>query len=115
MEKVIYSNKGGLGLILDSEETEEKYIKPKAFLINGQELKPNDMTDLFGLFDKPVRYAGALKGEGNCMCFELGSDGNLFGSKTYYSCFYWLQEDRLLNKYTPNSARDYRYVNGKWK
>lgn len=115
MEKVIYSNMCGCGIILNSDESEVDYFEPKEFIINGAKLNTGDFTNLSGLFNKPVRYVGVLKGDSNCMCFRLGYNVDFFGSKTFYSCFFWISESRLVNKYTENSARDFNWINGKWK
>lgn len=115
MQKVIYSNKGGLGIILDPNEKEESFFGSKQFIINGTTLQQTDTTNLFGLFDRPVRYAGNLLDDEKCMVFYLGHTPELFGFRRYYSCFYWITEKRLVNKYTPYSARDFLFVNGKWK
>lgn len=116
MEKVIYSNKGGLGLILSANENERDFIKSKDFIINGKEIKSDTMTDLFGLFTEPVRFAGVLNDDENCMCFMLGNgEGDLFDIPTYYSCFYWISENRLANKYKEGTVRDYKWIDGAWK
>jgi hypothetical protein len=112
MEKVIYSNKGGLGIILNDGENEYDFILEKSFTINGSLLNPGDNTELGGMFDKPVKYVGALnEGNHNCMVFYLGLDKNYH----YYSCFYWITENRIANKYKENTARDFNWVNGKYK
>jgi hypothetical protein len=115
MEKVIYSNKGGLGIILNATENEADFIMPKTFSIVNETLNPNDNTTLFGLFTEPVRYCGVLKEKENCMVFYLGRDGDLFTSKKYYSCFYHISPTRLANKYSEGTCRDLNWINGKWK
>ncbi len=115
MEKVIYSRGGGLGIILDSQENEKDFFVEKSFVINGQTIQPGDFTDLFGLYSAPARYVGVLKEDEICMAFCLGSSSNLFETQTFYSCFYWLAEDRVANKYSEGSCRDYRWIGGRWK
>jgi hypothetical protein len=121
MEKAIYSNNGGLGIILDSEENEIDFFAATTLQVGTETLKPQDLTTLFGLFSEPVRYAGTLKNESEnltVMCFYLGdSDGNLFEQpKKYYSCFYWVSENRIANKYsTGNNCRDFHFKNGQFK
>jgi hypothetical protein len=117
MEKIIYSENGGLGIILDSNENENDFIDTtKSFIINNQTMMPNDNTTLFGMYDAPAIYVGALKeGNNNCMVFCLGSNDDLFESKTYYSCFYWINERRIANKYKEGTVRDFIFVNGVWK
>jgi hypothetical protein len=58
---------------------------------------------------------GTLKDDAKCMVFHLGDNADLFDTKKYYSCFYWIAENRICNKYKELSARDFLYVNGKWK
>lgn len=117
MKKVSYSNEGGLGLILNANDNERDFIKSKDFIINGKEIKSETMTDLFGLFAEPVRFAGVLNNDENCMCFMLGKgEEDLFDIPTYYSCFYWISENRLLaNKYREGTVRVYKWINGAWK
>lgn len=115
MEKVIYSRGGGLGIILDSQESEKDFFMEKSFVINGQTIHPGDFTDLFGLYSAPARYVGVFKEDKICMAFCLGSSSNLFETKTFYSCFYWLAEDRVANTYSEGAWWDYRWISGRWK
>ena len=115
MEKVIYQNKGGLGIILEPSDNREQLFGKKEFKINNLIIKPGDYTDLFGLFTEPVKYVGNLLEDENCMVFLLGDDADLFHQITYYSCFYWINENRLANKYTDSSVRDFNWVNNTWK
>ncbi len=115
MEKVIYNNKGGLGCILEGHEKEQDFFEKQSFVVNGQTIHPEDYTNLMGLFTSPVRFVGALKDKQNCMIFFLGTDGNLFENLNYYSCFFWIAENRLANKYTDSTARDFNFIGGVWK
>ena len=115
MEKVIYGGKSGLGIILANNEIESDYIVEKSFTINGQELRTGMFTNLFGMFNEAVKYVGVLKSDLKCMCFLLGTEENIFSNLTYYSCFYWISENRLANKYAEGTVRDYNFINGKWK
>lgn len=114
MEKVIYSNKSGLGIILSANENEVDFFTYKEFQVVNTIIKPTDFTNLFGLFTSQVRFCGCLIGDENCMVFHLGNDGNLFELK-YYSCFYYINEWRLANKYSENTCRDFNWINGSWK
>ena len=115
MEKVIYSNKQGLGIILNSDELESDFFNANEFKVCNQNLIPGTYTDLFGMFYDKVRFVGSLKDDSTVMCFHLGNDTNLFESKSYYSCFYYISEYRILNKYKEHTARDYNFINRKWK
>lgn len=129
MEKVIYKNHEGLGIILLGNENETDYFEDKEFVINGKTLRPGDFTDLDCLLFRKIRYVGILKKDekcfdnevilstgGNCIVFHLGDDvPDLFDTKKYYSCWYYISETRLANKYSERTARDYNYKNGKWK
>ena len=114
MEKVLYENGGGMGLIL-TNENESDFINEVSLKLHGIELKPNDFFDLDGLFNHPIRYAGVLKDEKNVMCFHAGDDENLFEINSYYYCFYWISEHRIANKYKEGTARDLNWINNKWK
>lgn len=115
MEKVIYRNKGGLGLILEQKEIESDYFKPKDFIINGELIRTGVMTDLFGMFLEPVRYSGVLIDDENCMCFFLGTSADLFKMEKFFSCFYWISETRIANKYSEGTVRDFNFINGIWR
>ena len=115
MEKVIYSNNGGLGLILENDEKESDFIENQSFVVNGEEIKPGYFYDLSGYFLQPMRFCGSLNGENNCMVFYTGESTDLFEKKRFYYCVYWISETRIANKYTWTSARDFNYKNGEWK
>jgi hypothetical protein len=119
MEKVIYKNKQGLGIILTEGEQESDFFVAKDFNVCGEIIRVGDYTSLSGLFSSPIRYVGIskedLKKGFNCMVFYAGKDANLLECKRYYSCFYWISETRLLNKYAHNTVRDFNFVNGEWK
>lgn len=115
METVIYSNQGGCGLILEGDEKESDFINPASVMLHGQELNPDDLTDLDGMFTKPIRYAGILKdSEFTVMCFHTGDDENLFEFKKYYYTFYWIEENRIANCYSFGSVRDFFWRQNHW-
>ena len=70
MEKVIYSNNGGLGLILENEEKESDFIENQSFVVNGEEIKPGYFYDLSGYFLQPMRFCGALVENNKWMVFH---------------------------------------------
>lgn len=113
MRKVIYSNNYGVGVILDAGEQEADFMLPKAMMIVDEVMMPGDMTMLGGLFNKPVRYAGVLKDDERCMCFYMGPSDD--GKVTYYSCFFWITELRLANKYSERTCRDFHWKGGRFK
>lgn len=115
MQKVIYSNQGGLGVILTAGEQESDLFKDKTFVVNGLAIRPGDTTDLFGLFNKPVRYVGVLRDDETCMVFHLGMESDIFGEIAYYNCFYWIAESRLATKYAEHTVRDFKWIGGSWK
>lgn len=115
MQKIIYSNKGGLGIILQDSEQESDFFIKKDFLVNGETIRPEDFTTLSGIFSEPVRYVGKLKGTKNCMVFYLGEEADLLQCNRYYSCFYRISETRIANKYTHDTVRDFNFVNNQWK
>jgi hypothetical protein len=115
MEKVIYNNKGGMGVILEGKELEADIFNPLQYKVGNEILQPQVFTTLGGLFIQPVRYVGALIGDCDYLCFHLGDETDLFTIKSYYSCFKWLTETRLVNKYAEKTARDLNWVNGVWK
>ena len=117
MQKVIYKDKGGCGLILENGEEEKDFIEEKSVILHGEELVPGSFTNLDNLFNKPIRYAGILKNEKDSivMCFHTGNEENLFSEVKYYYCFFWISQFRIANKYSENTARDFNWINNNWK
>lgn len=115
MEKVYYSNKQGIGIITEGDEDEQSFITPAPVGINGTTINPGERTDLFARYTSPVRYAGMLKDDNNCMVFCLGEDSDLMGKKLFYSCYFRIAEDRIVTKYSPRTTREFIFKNGKWK
>lgn len=116
MEKVIYKNQGGMGIILDLKENENDFIIPQALKIVDSLLNPGEFTDLHGLFTEPIRFCGLLKNEtSKTLVFHTGDSSTLFESKKYYYCFVWIHNLRLANSYSYLSMRDFNWVNGSWK
>ena len=114
MEKVIYSCGGGLGIIL-TNELESDFIEKKSTSLHNERLEIDSFTDLDKKFTSPVRFAGFLKNENNLMCFHAGDEDDLFDNKSYYYCFYRISENVIANKYKEGTARDYKWINNKWK
>jgi hypothetical protein len=114
LEKVIWSNSGGAGFIIYNE-VEEKYILKGSVELHGLKLTTGDLTDLDGLFTKPIRFAGLLKDEHTVMCFHTGDEEDLFELRQYYYCFWWISPTRIFNKYSHNAGRDFNWVKGDWK
>ena len=115
MEKVIFSNKNGLGLILTEIEIESNYFENETLKVVDEILIPENETTLKDFFTKKVTYKGTLKNHKNCMVFYLGNESNLFDNLKYYSCVYWITENRIVNKYTFLSARDFNWNGKEWK
>jgi hypothetical protein len=117
MKEVLFSSNGGLGIILQNEN-EADFIEPKEISLAGCRLIPDQLTDLNGMFLRPIRYAGVQKNpkpEGSVvMCFHTGDHRNLFGTESYYYCFYKISEDKIFTMYSPISGRDYNWINGQW-
>ena len=114
MEKVIYENGGGLGIILINEK-EEDFITKKNVVLHQKLIEVNEMTTLDGRFTIPIRFAGFFKNDKNLMCFHAGDDSDIFEERKYYYCYYRLDENRIANKYREGTARDFKWINGKWK
>jgi phosphoribosylaminoimidazole-succinocarboxamide synthase len=80
MEKVIFGNKNGLGLILSESEIESNYFENQNLKVVDEILTPENETTLKNFFTKKVIYKGTLKKHKNCMVFYLGNESNLFDS-----------------------------------
>ena len=114
-KKVIYSNKGGMGLISSIGPSHPKIVQEKV-LLHGKELAPGEETFLDGFFVKKVLYVGTLKSKNHkVMCFYAGKDSDLFQEKHYYYCLIYLDENNIVNKYTHSSARSFIWNGSQWK
>lgn len=115
MEKVIYANSQGLGIILDENDNEKNIFNPLPVILHGNILAPGQLTSMDGLFTKKLHFVGFLKNEKKVMCFFIGEENNLFSSFRFYSCFYYINENRIVNKYKEGTARDFNWINNRWK
>jgi hypothetical protein len=116
MEQVIFNNKIGQGFILDETDQEADYVNPIPVTINGVLIQPGEMTTMSGYFLHPVKYVGKFKSSvPELICFYLGSNTDLEGTKRFYDCYYKITEQRLFKKYAEQSGRDYNLINGIWK
>lgn len=117
MERVIYKNNGGLGLIL-TNESESNHILPQDIILHGITLHPGDMTSIDGMFTAPMRYAGTISHPSldlRVICLHAGNEENLFTNHSYYYCLIYLDQLTLINKFTENTARNFIWKDGKWK
>jgi hypothetical protein len=109
MEMVIFTKGLGLGII-----SAEKIncIDKVSVQFEFGELVPGQKTDLQGMYEEPLEYLGLLQNESQkVMVFYIGYHGGEF----YYYCWYYINEKRIANKYKEGTARDYNWINGKWK
>lgn len=115
MEKVIYSERGGLGMIL-TNENEDFYIKKESLVLHGEDLIPGTFTDMDGYFLKPIRFCGLLKNENTkVLVFHTGDVDDLFFKTSYYYCVYWINENRIANTYSYGTVRDFHWKDNRWK
>jgi hypothetical protein len=117
MQKVIYANQGGLGIILDQNESEADVFKQEPIEVGTSVLSTGTMTTLYGFFKSEVRYVGTYHWEGcnRLMVFCAGSEKDLFDTQTYYYLLAYISPTMIANKYSDNSARGYQLKNGQWK
>lgn len=114
LKKVIYSNSGGMGLITDNPINSK--IKNEKVQLHGRELTPGDKTTLDGYFEKSVIYAGVMESKNQkVLCFYIGKDTNLFEEKHFFYCLIYLNENLIVNRYTPTSARPFAWTGTRWK
>jgi hypothetical protein len=112
MEKVIYSNNQGLGIVLNKQDCIDDFLDKASVVLHGSTLEPGSWTNLDSMFSRQVRYEGLLKGEDHkVMVFFIGVDT----SKSYYQCFYLINEFRIGNKYKEGTFRDFNWKDNKWK
>lgn len=117
MEKVIYSKNGGLGIMMSSDENKLDFIEEKSTKILGSVIVPGTKTTLSNYFLNPVEFVGFVRGEKDCMCFYLGENQpDLFGTSIkYFKCIYRISQSRIVDKFKEGTARDFQWINGKWK
>ena len=114
-QEVIYNLNGGIGIITVGLD-EEEFIDKTVITVGGQILQPNQLTTLNGYFNEPIRYCGLQKEQENkIMVFHSGENADLFETKNFYYCVYWINEDRIGNVYALGSLRDFHFKNGQWK
>lgn len=112
MDEVLFSRGNGEGLVMQrTEETE--YIDKVAITMCNEELTPDRLYDVSGLWDEPYRYCGIMRKDGPLptMVFEVTSD--LF--QTYYVTVAKVSEFRVFRMFSRNGGSDFNYKNGKWK
>ena len=115
MEETLYSNFGGMGLILSPDDTEADYIAPESVAIADTVINPGEFTTLCGKFTKPLRYVGMQKSTTKLMVFHAGDNSDLFDTKRFYYVLGYLTNTRIYNCYSPGTARDFNLKNGAWK
>lgn len=114
-KKTIFSNGGGLGIISDKGPTHPK-IKPIPSVLHGNILQPGIATTLDGFFTGYVLYVGVLEEQKKeVLCFYAGKTTDLFQETHYYYCLVRVAENRLVNKYTYSSAREFVWNGRQWK
>lgn len=114
IEKVIYENGGGLGIILINED-ESDFIIKKNISLHDEIIQADSFTNLDGKFIEKIRYAGLLIENENIMCFHAGDDSDIFEHRQYYYCFHRIDEYTIANKYREGTSRDFKWINEKWK
>jgi hypothetical protein len=116
MEQVLFSNNGGLGIILNSNESESDFFKTEEIKIVDETLIPNSFYNLFGFFIEPIRFCGIFNIKNHrFLIFHSGNEDDLFDSKKYYYCIGYLSPIKLFNQYAPFTARDFNWNGNEWK
>ena len=116
VEKVIYSNNVGTGIICNTEKEIEQIIEKVNITINNVVIEPCTLTDLSGFFLEKIKYLGLLKNENHkVMVFLLGYDTDLFEKKIYLKTYFKIANNRIADKYSCLGCRDFNFVNNEWK
>jgi hypothetical protein len=111
MEQVFYSNNMGQGIIEDTGI--ELELSQPVIKVAGEILIAGTFTSMSGYFKESLKYCGVL--DNNKLVFEIGTDEDIFESKTYYQIINRISQYVLFEKYGERHGRDYRWINGKWK
>jgi len=101
-----------IGLIRVFTEEALNLIEKESVSINGVELQPNDKTTLNDFFEREVTFLGFYDG---WIQFKIGEDNNLFERSIYTNEFKKIDENRIVTIHKLGTARDYIYLNGRWK
>jgi hypothetical protein len=100
------------GLFSVVHEDSLQLIDRQNIFLGNIELIPSMETDLESFFDSNCIYLGIYD---SYLVFEIGRDYDLFGVSIYLNFFKKIDNNRILNIYSPGTARDYNFKNGKWK
>ncbi len=101
-----------LGLLRVFTEEATNLIKKVPVQINGIIINAGDKTTLNDFFENEVVYLGLFD---DYMQFQIGQDNNLFESSIYTNEFKKINDNRILTIHQLGTARDYIFLNGKWK
>lgn len=112
MDKVIYSDKQGSGVVCSNSKEIYSLAQKKPIRINGTTYNPGDFTNLDNFFCRQLEYIGRNENEA---FFLMGTNNDLFNEKWYYQSIYVISETRIFLMYAPNSGSDYNYVKTRWK
>ena len=116
VEKVIYSNHVGTGIICNTEKEVEQIIEKVNITINNVDIEHGTLTDLSGFFLEKIKYLGLLKNENHkVMVFLLGYENDFFEKKIYLKTYFKISNNRIADKYSYSGCRDFNYVENKWK
>ena len=116
MEKVLFGNGVGQGIIFNSDIDLKSHINPTSVFIGNETIYAGQMTSMQCFFYIDILYLGMLKDDKyTCLCFELGREKDLFTEKIYVTAIYKITDKRLFKKYALHSGRDFNYIKGKWK
>ena len=116
MERVLYSQKEGAGIICEAGEIIP--VRKDSVCIVDEVIMPGTFTDLKGFYKRAVEYIGldASNSDSKIMIFHLGSSKDLF-PKSYYAEVLYLTPTRFYIQYNPLGGRDYNWnaKTGEWK
>lgn len=111
MEQVFYANNLGQGII-ETMGVALPLTDP-TIKVAGELLIKDTFTSMSGYFKHSLKYCGVY--DKNKLVFEIGSEADMFESKTYYQVVNYIAEDVLFEKFTETSGRDFRFINNQWK
>jgi hypothetical protein len=111
-ENVFFSNSQGEGLISNTKDISIERNSQETHLGNNTFNVGCSIT-LDGFFSFPHEFVGRIKG--NELVFYCGFEFDLFEERHFFKVINYITPKRIFVMYTPQSGRDYNFVNGIWK
>lgn len=117
MEFTLFSQGQGSGYISENSIEIYNQINQTPISLNNKIINPGTKTSLDNHFCREVKYLGVKINNLDTeeLIFELGYSEYLFNKTFYYQSIFKISENRIMEIFKKASARDFIFINGKWK